>query len=83
MPKLFNSGGEKIDRTKRKQTARICVLPENSSRTFVLARYFLVVPIDLDGGLLDVYALIFFENYQDHGHILTKSLQSGMQHLKK
>ena len=28
---------KKNDRTKQKQTTKICVLPENSSRTFVVA----------------------------------------------
>ena len=37
MQKLPNPGGEKIDRTKQKQTTKICVLPENSSRIFVVA----------------------------------------------
>ena len=39
MPKLPNYGGEKkqMDRTKQKQTTKICDLPENSSRTFVVA----------------------------------------------
>ena len=45
-----------------------------------LAKYFLVVPIDLNVDLLDVSTLIFFSKTLKIIHKLTKSLQSGMQH---
>ena len=56
---------------------------QNLGLLLSLAMYFLLVPIDLDANLLNASTLIFFlENSQNHSHILTKSVQSGMQHLK-
>ena len=47
-----------------------------------MARYFLMVPIDLEL-LLDCLLEFFLENSQDHSNKLTKSLQSDLKHLKK